>query len=402
MGRSARYAYFTGCSDGGREGLIEAERFPYDFNGIVAGAPAMNFQVQNSLFHGWQARSNTGRDGRAILNADRLPILHKAVLAACDGLDGQKDGLIAMPDRCRFDPMTIACRPRQPTTDCLTPAEATVARRFYAGPRDPRTGERLTVGGPQYGSELAWGGIYVPMAAGQPIFSTMIVSSSANLIFPNGKPATADAIVFDRATFDRLATRHPLNDATDPDLAPFAASGGKLILYHGWADQHISPLNTIAFHDAVHRTMGARAHTFERLYPMPGMYHCAGGEGPSRFDLLGAVMAWVEGGKAPDAIVTRTPAGSTDQAFGQPHTWSAAGSSRVGTDRGPPLAAAMPHAALVVPRSRPVYPYPYIARYTGRGDPNDAANYVRGDAAAVTVPAWAGSGFYKPYRGVTG
>ncbi len=382
-GQPARYRYFSGCSDGGREALVEAQRFPGDFDGIVAGAPAMNFVVQNSLYHSWQARANTGPDGKAILTASRLPLLHAAVVAACDGLDGRVDGLIATPGRCRFDPLTLVCRPGEAPARCLTPVEAMVARRFYDGPRDPVSGERLTQGGPQYGSELEWAGVYVPPAPDAPIFSALIARDSmATLIFPDGKPVTVGDVTFDRATFDRLQARHTLFDATDPDLAAFAEHGGKLILFHGWADPHISPLNTIAYHQAVLRQLGAaRTAGFERLYLMPGMSHCSGGEGPSAFDLLTPVMAWVERGIAPQAILTRS---QTQSRFGQPPSLSA-----------PAGGASAPR------RSRPVYPYPFIAAYRGSGNPDDAGSWSQGEAVPVAVPTWAGSGFYAPYAGVT-
>lgn len=136
-GQAERFSYFNGCSDGGREALIMAQRFPQDFNGIIAGAEAMNFQVQNSLYYGWQARSNTGGDGQPILLGARLPILHRVVVAACDTQDGQKDGLIAAPGLCRFDPATVECKAgATDTAQCLTAAEVDAARKFYAGPED--------------------------------------------------------------------------------------------------------------------------------------------------------------------------------------------------------------------------------------------------------------------------
>jgi feruloyl esterase len=364
-GRDVERAYFTGCSDGGREALVEAQRYPADFDGIVAGAPAMNFQVQNSLFHSWQARANTGADGTAILAASRLPLLHRAVMDQCDGLDGQVDGLIADPRACRFDPGRLLCRSSPPadTASCLTVAEVEAVRRLYEGPRDTATGQRLTIGGPQPGSELAWAGVFVPRMPTEPIFSERIaLDALRNLIFETNPPADFGLkdVRFDRATFDRLRPRHPLYDATDPDLSAFAARGGKLILWHGWSDPHISPINTIAYHEAVERTMGGpRARAFARLYLLPGVYHCFGGEGPSRVDLLTPVIDWVEKGLAPDAVVARSP---------------------------PPA-----------DRSRPVYPYPVLARYSGRGDPNDASSYGRG-APLVTAgtPDWAGADFYRP------
>ncbi len=402
-GQTQRYAYFSGCSDGGREALVEAQRFPQDFDGIVAGAPAMNFQVQNSLFHGWQAVSNTGSDGKAILLAPRLPILHRAVMKACDGLDGQVDGLISTPAACHFDPMTLVCKPGQDAATCLTMAEATVVRRFYEGPRDPVTGERLTQGGPQYGSELAWAGVYVPFA-GQPIFSERIaLDAMPNLIFERDGPTRLADLHFDRATFERLRARHALFDATNPDLSGFQGRGGKLVLFHGWADPHISPINTIAYHDAVRRQMGAAtAQGFERLYLMPGMYHCSGGEGPSRFDLLTPLMAWVEHGEAPEAIVTHQAAPRAHSDFGQP----GAGPRAAGAGAGVPPSGAAPPQEMDLQgnasaRSRPVYPYPYIAAYSGKGDPNQATSYVRGPAKPAPTPTWLGSDFYQPYDNLT-
>jgi feruloyl esterase len=291
--------------------------------------------------------------------------------------------------------------------------EAEVARRFYAGPRDPKTGERLTVGGPQFGSELQWAGVYVPIRPGQPIFSSMIANRAMGpLIFSSGVPATVEEVHFDRATFDRLAERFELFDATDPDLSRFAARGGKLILFHGWADPHISPLNTIAYHDAVHKRMGERAaERFERLYLMPGMGHCSGGEGPSAFDLLTPIMSWVESGKAPDAIITRTlnranlfGLSGGDRGPGRPAAGTASpdpgtsDKSQARGDAGPPPGM-MPPEIVGPPRSRPVYPYPYVAIFRGRGDPNLSSSWAKGGAVPVAIPNWAGSRLYTPYAG---
>ncbi|PBP66739.1 tannase/feruloyl esterase family alpha/beta hydrolase, partial [Pseudomonas syringae] len=148
-GRKAQYAYFSGCSDGGREALIEAQRYPDDFDGIIAGAPALNFQVQKTLYHGWMARSNRGADGKPILLASRLPLLHKAVLEQCDLLDGQIDGLVADPRICHFDPAALQCKASADPATCLSAEEVATVRRFYEGPKDAVSGERLTLGGPQ-------------------------------------------------------------------------------------------------------------------------------------------------------------------------------------------------------------------------------------------------------------
>lgn len=416
-GKSEAYSYFSGCSDGGREALMEAQRFPDDFDGIVAGAPAMNFQVQNSLLHGWQARSNTGTDGSALIVAADLPLLHAAVLKACDEGDGLEDGLISDPRQCRFDPQVLACGPNQSTAfgQCFSPEQIAAVRRFYDGPRDPASGERLTVGGPQPGSELAWAGVFVPMTASQPIFSEKIaLDSIRNLIFDPLPPADfpLSDLQFNRTTFDRLRTLHPLYDTTNPDLTPFASSGGKLILWHGWADQHISPTNTIAYHEAVVDHMGLQAaQGFERLYLLPGVYHCSGGEGPGKIDFLTPMMAWVEQGVAPDGVVaSQTATSSQGNGFGMP-----AGAARVGPQAGaPPAGMTGPSrplpgmsgpppgmgapAGVAINRSRPVYPYPMVAAYVGHGDVNDAASYhAVAPSIVLRTSAWAGSDFYKPY-----
>lgn len=161
-GQGEKFSYFNGCSDGGREALMEAQRFPDDFDGIVSGAPAMLFQVQNTLHHGWLAAANTGADGKGILTSARLPMLHKAVLEACDAQDGLADGLIAQPALCKFDPATMTCAAgAADTSSCLATAEAEAARKIYAGPRDAATGAALTAGQPLYGSELQWQGVFV-------------------------------------------------------------------------------------------------------------------------------------------------------------------------------------------------------------------------------------------------
>jgi Tannase and feruloyl esterase len=181
-GQAPRYSYFSGCSDGGREALIEAQRYPRDFNGIAAGAPALNFTVQNSFYHAWNALANTGPNGETILTASKLPLLHAAAIAACDATDGLRDGLISDPRRCNFDPAVARCRPGENPSRCLTAAQVEVARRIYAGAHDAR-GRKLIVGGPLPGSELAWAGVYVPQAPGQPIFSAMIASGSLEYLY---------------------------------------------------------------------------------------------------------------------------------------------------------------------------------------------------------------------------
>lgn len=399
-GRDPAYSYFTGCSDGGREALMEAQRYPDDFDGIIAGAAAMNFQVQNGLYHAWMARSNTSADGKPIITAARLPLIHRAVLDACDARDGQVDGLVSDPRGCSFDPTTIACPDPLKSSDagCLSAAETEALHRFYAGPTDPKSGVPLTAGQVQPGSELAWAGVFVPSSADQPIFSSRIAMDALpNLLFEHALPEdfVLSDLRLDLSTFEQLKARHTLFDATNPDLSAFAKRGGKLIIWHGWADPHISPMNSIAYHEALVRTLGVDLVTsFERLYLLPGVHHCEGGEGPSAIDLLTPMMAWVEQGTAPDAVIARRDAG-TDRptGFGAPEP--GADDARPGVAK-PEISA--PAGLNRTPRSRPVFPYPEIAVYTGQGDSADAANYRRSTPAFVPpVAPWAGTGFFEPY-----
>lgn len=377
-GQAQKYAYFVGCSDGGREALMAAQRYPNDYNGIIAGAPAAHFQTQNSLYHGWSVVSNstTGDNtGNVVLYADKAKVLHNAVVAACGGTSGAPDGLLADPRVCNFSPVSIQCAPTATdTSNCLTAAEVTTASRIYSGPTDTTTGKRMLAGSPQRGSEANWIGVEVPSSnstdAVVPVtglFSNNIVTGAYNLIF-TGSPTMPNINTFgyQDGNFytDYLLANHSLNDATNPDLSAFRKAGGKLILWHGWADQHISPLFTIAYYEAMQSTMGASTvDDFARLYLVPGVSHCGGGEGHPNIDLVSRMTAWVEQGTAPADVMTYQTDASNN-----------------------------------VTASRPVYPYPAIAKYKGSGDWHDGANYTQGAALYnVATPAWAGSGFYTPY-----
>ncbi|MFE8100697.1 tannase/feruloyl esterase family alpha/beta hydrolase [Brenneria goodwinii] len=387
----AAHSYFNGCSDGGREALMEAQRYPHDFDGIIAGAAAMNFQVQNALYHSWQAISNTGPDGKAIITAAELPLIHQAVLAQCDALDGQKDGLIADPQACHFDMSVLKCDAAKAGGQCLTETQLTALGRLYEGPKDSATGERLTVGGPQYGSELAWAGVFVPQQATDPIFSQMIALPALRYMhFVKNPPETFSLkdVKFTAATFNELRPLHPFYDATNPDLKAFAAAGGKLIIWHGWSDPHISPLNSIAYHNAVGQFMGeANRDKFERLYLLPGVYHCSDGEGPSLVDFLTPMMNWVEKGIAPDSVITWQAATDESNSFGQPVKDEKPDRNGLHLETIPANAA-----------SRPVFPYPYYAAYDGKGDEKSAASYVRKPLLKTYDHySWLGENFYQPY-----
>uniref|UniRef100_K3WKK5 feruloyl esterase n=1 Tax=Globisporangium ultimum (strain ATCC 200006 / CBS 805.95 / DAOM BR144) TaxID=431595 RepID=K3WKK5_GLOUD len=406
-GQKQKYAYFNGCSDGGREAVMEALRYPEDFNGIIAGAPAMLFQLQNSLHHGWLAASNTDSDtGKSILISSRLSILHDAVVAACDALDGLEDGLLSDPRLCNFDPKTIQCASdATDTSACLTEAEVGTVTKFYKGPTDSTSGKQLTVGEQQYGSELAWSGVCVPTSASAKGMSESIALAALRyLVFNDGPHAnfTIADLKFEDATLEKLRPRHPLFDAVSPDLAPFKATGGKLILWHGWADPHISPRTTIRLHEGLVDQMGqAAVDEFERMYLLPGVHHCGDGEGMSAIDLVTPMLEWVESGSPPNAIMTKD-AESAAGNFGQ---WASSGSM---TGSGPPSSSARAllsqastsssGSAGSTSRSRPVYPYPALPKYTGSGDSSDAANYVESSALYTNKTAyWLGDDFFSAY-----
>jgi feruloyl esterase len=358
-GQEPRHSYFVGCSDGGREGMMSAQRYPEDFDGITAGAPAFNFVIQNTFYHSWNAMANRGPNGKAVLESGRVPLLHEAVLAACDGIDGLNDRVIDDPRLCTFDVASATCAEGADPATCFAPAEAEVARRIYEGPRD-ETGRRLTISGAMPGSEAAWPGVNTADDPDRPPFAVAIALGFLRHLAWWDDPAPdydlAD-LAFDAATFESLKPTGQVLAAMNPDLRPFAEAGGKLILWHGSADQHIAPTNTLAYRAALRETVGEElADTFTRTFMIPGMYHCQGGSGPSEMDVVSAMMHWVEKGVAPDSLLTsRTIDGA-------------------------------------VVASRPVFNYPLISKWDGVGDPAMAGSYY---SAQPAMPAdetyeWAG------------
>jgi feruloyl esterase len=342
-GRSPVYSYFDGCSDGGREALMEAQRYPDDFDGIAAGAPANDLVVQNTFHHGWNVRANQDANGNYILLASKLPMIHAAVLAACDGDDGLVDGLIDDPRNCRFQPRSLLCAPGQDPATCLTADEADVVQRLHDGATDSH-GRRLEQKiAHEWGSELDWT-LFVPSAQGQVTFSEQIALSFLRYLayFNVADPAYQLAdLKFTVPSFWKTVQTSLYLAATDPDLRAFEKHGGKLLLWHGWGDQHITPQSTLEYYDALRHTMSpGLVDRFAALYLFPGVAHCGGGEGPDTFDILTPVMAWVETGTRPGRIVA----------------------SKVVDG--------------VVTRTRPVFPYPTVARYAGSGSIDDEANFV--------------------------
>ncbi|HWU04268.1 MAG TPA: tannase/feruloyl esterase family alpha/beta hydrolase [Novosphingobium sp.] len=438
-GQAPKYAYFSGCSDGGREALIMAQRYPADFDGIAAGAPALHFSVQNSFHHAWLAAANTGPDGKPLLTAIDMVPLHNAVLRACDRLDGLADGQIEDPRACRFNPGMVECVGAYDAGKCLSSAQVAAVRKIYDGARSP-AGKLLEPGALMPGSEMQWIGVFVPPVPDMPIFSGMIAQQAINhlLFTPNpATPFTPQTLPYTEAMFARLEPARALYDADNPDLSAFAAHGGRLILWHGWADPHISPLSTLDYFERVGRKMTpARREAFARLFLFPGMGHCSGGDGPSDFPLLAGLMAWVEGGQAPDVMIAkraqatregmpfaggmRRPdraapggwrrregeaqgagpgAGPDGEHFGPPP--GAMGNGQMPPPpegAGPPpegaparLAAGgangpggpgfghipgMPERKPLPARSRPVYAWPRVARYAGAGSVDEANSFA--------------------------
>ncbi len=374
-GQAPKYSYFVGCSDGGREALMEAQRYPEDFDGISAGAPAALFTVQNSFYHAWNVRGNQRADGTNILLQNRVGVLHDAVIRHCDTLSGVKDGILEEPRACHFDPVWVQCAAGQSdTSHCLTAEETQAALRLYKGATDA-AGRPYIIGGPLPGSELQWA---LPATARGESMSQGIAASAIAYVIPlqvDEKAADLTRFHFDDASFATMTKLAPLYNADNTNLRTFHKHGGRLILWHGLADQSISPLNTIAYYQGVQREMGVeQTDSFLKFYLLPGVGHCGNGEGFPQVDFLSPLMAWTESGIAPNAIRTEKtahgdgPMGPPPEGHGKP---PAGGQIHMAPMPSQPYAR--PDAAAIA--SRPVYPYPYIAQYVGVGDVNDAGNY---------------------------
>jgi len=341
-------SYFDGCSQGGHEGLLEAQRYPADFNGIIAGAPASILTPLNIFYQGWNALANTGPGGQPILTAADLAPLHAAVVKACDSLDGTKDGMIADPFACHWKPQSIGCAPGQTSTAanfCLTAAQVTTVNKLYDGPTTG-SGRLLYPGWELRGSEDNRTPWIVP-ASGPESNSTDwgIATQTIKYLMNSGAEPdlTINDIQFTTAYFAKLMKETAgIYDATDPDLTAFRDDGGKLILWQGLADPAISPVGTIAYDQSVQNYMGGAAQTqeFARLFMLPGVAHCGGGDGPDSFNGLGALVNWVEHGQAPTSFVTSKVVNGT------------------------------------VTQTRPVYQYPLIAVDTTGGPITEASSYT--------------------------
>ncbi|HEV2202625.1 MAG TPA: tannase/feruloyl esterase family alpha/beta hydrolase [Bryobacteraceae bacterium] len=327
-GSAPRFSYWNGCSTGGRQGLKEAQKFPDDFDAIIAGAPANRTAI--SL---WIADAVL-KDPASYIPPSKYPTIHQAALAACDARDGLKDGLIDDPRKCNFDPQVLLCKGADGPS-CLTAPQAEAAKKIYSPAINPRTGQQL-FWSLVPGTELGWA-----VQALGPEPSVNIYDQYRYVVF---KDRHWDWRTFN---FDSDVARGDLPEnlimnATDPDMKAFFSHNGKLLLYHGWSDPNVPTLNTIQYYDRVVDTMGgaAKASNNIRLFLEPGMGHCRGGEGPDTFDKVGALEQWFEQGKAPDKLIASH---STDGK---------------------------------VDRTRPLCPYPQVAKYKGSGSIDEAANFV--------------------------
>ncbi|BAU13001.1 hypothetical protein LEP3755_35370 [Leptolyngbya sp. NIES-3755] len=287
-GNAPNYAYFQGCSNGGRQALQEAQRYPNDFNGIIAGAPAAFQAPLNGEYETWNARANLDAQGNSILSPDKLSLIHNAALAECDGKDGLVDGQITDPRVCTFKPESLRCTSSN-QANCLTTAEIAVVNKIYRGPVDEQ-GNRLYPGNQTIGSELGWAGSIIASNGQIPLAAQISDSYLKYLAFPKSPPPSFSYRdwQFTREGFDQLRPLGKVYNATNPNLRAFRDRGGKLLLYHGWADPAIPPQGTIAYYQAVQDTLGGLANVqqFARLFLLPGMYHCQGGTGPSQVDYL--------------------------------------------------------------------------------------------------------------------
>ena len=308
-GRPASFTYYDGCSTGGREALTLAQRYPRDFNGIIAGAPASNL-APLTLFSAWLVRSNTAPDGHQILTSEKIPALHAAVVRAC----GNAHGIITDPRHCGFNPASIQCPPGKNADSCLTRAQVQAVRKFYRGPTDMR-GRNLYNGGQPYGSELGWTDNFVEPAAdrGAPADTPEAAVALNYLKYMGFLPNPPDSftladVKFTDSEFSKInLLGDAIYNANNPDLRAFAAHGGKLILYHGWADQAIPPWSTLDYYAAVEHTMGGfrPSQAFSRLYLIPGTYHClydTPGKIVNFVNFLTPLISWVQHGIAPTSI----------------------------------------------------------------------------------------------------
>jgi feruloyl esterase len=331
FGAAPKVSYWNGCSAGGRQAMVEAQRFPADFDGIIAGAPGLDWTGRAAQAVRI-AQALDGNQAARLLQPQRQ-LLHRAVVEACDALDGVKDGLLENPARCTFDPAVLQCKSAG-ESGCLSAPQVETARLMYSGVKNQRTGREI--GGLLPGSELGWtdtGWTASARATGLDQFRFIVFANPSWTVQQfNAHTDIARAEEVDGNVVNAL----------DPNVKPFIDRGGKLIQYHGWSDPQISPASSAQYYArAVDASGGAaRVSKSYRLFLAPGMGHCGGGEGPNTFDMVAALEQWVEAGRAPDQILaSHATAGRVD-------------------------------------RTRPLCPYPQVAVYNRSGSIDEAANFA--------------------------
>jgi feruloyl esterase len=345
-GKPIRHSYMAGNSKGGQAVLLEAQRFPEDFDALMPSAPVYDYTGRNTIAAAWFARAFSDEHGGSVLNAAAAEAVHKSVLKYCGAQAGVEEGLVTDPPSCKWQPETIACASGSSGPDCLdtrqvkavkllmTPAINSKGEVLYAYPYIPGT-ETQWVG---------WNYFGAPSTGYPPRCANLDLPGQYLKYFVDAKAReNVDALNFN---FDRdpatLARARRIYDATSVDLRAFKARGGKILMWHGWADGAIMATSSIGYYEGVTKSMGGRKQTedFFRLFLVPGVHHGGGGPGLIEFDALTALENWVENGQAPEKLIA----------------WR----SNNGT----------------VERSRPVFPYPFLTRYSGMGDPMKADSFV--------------------------
>jgi len=347
-GNGPRHSYFAGCSNGGRQAIMEAIRYPEDFDGIISGAPALDWTGLVGTHGSWIIQANRGVADKPIIDNEHLDLIAKAVYGKCDGIDGLVDGIIVDPTKCPFDPASLLCGESE-TEDCLTPEQVIALKKFYGGAKDS-SGNQLYAGGLPLGSETFWdlwiiGGKPGPYGGVLPALMKLLTNDHLRYTAYETDCPTCTPYDFD---FDvdpaKAKNMAAILNATSPDLAKFKKTGGKLIMYQGWADPAVTPFATVDYYESVMEKMGSLENTkdFFILYMVPGMAHCQipPGVGPDNFDLLTALEDWVEKGVTPTGII----------------------------------ASQLTKEQQVV-RTRPLCPYPEVPKYKGAGSTDDAANF---------------------------
>ena len=340
-GEGPRFSYFDGCSKGGGQGLKEAQDYPGDFDGIAAGAPALD-HTGFIIAANWNLQALHATETSSEIPPEKVPVIGDAVLASCDGVDGLVDGLIDDPRRCSFEPESLLCA-HDDAPNCLTPSQLEALKKIYAGPTDSH-GRRLFPGLPLGGERLGYGWDFFLISTPDSGPSGVFIQQNQFLRYLAFETDDPD---FDWTRFDfdrdppRMQFMGDIVNAANADLSGFRNAGGKLILFHGWSDPNISATRTIQYYRSVRHGLGRRrTEDFARLFLAPGMSHCGGGSGPETFDYLTALEGWVESGAAPDSIVAYHFDDNGD-----------------------------------MDRSRPLCPFPQVARYKGHGSIDDAENF---------------------------